>query len=154
MGPRSVPPGAQTEAVNRRSVTLDAATRADQDECRFATLATIAEGGTPRLTVMWYLRRGDTIVFNTEAGRRRARNPCPDQWIVLCVEDSYRSVSLNGTVQIDDDRGVARVGIRELTARYAESGTEAAFYDRNFRDYERISYTLAVDRIRASSLLA
>ena len=133
-------------------VILSDAIRSFLDERRFATLATIQEDGTPQLTVMWYLRRGDTIVFNTEAGRRKERNLRRDQRVALCVEDGYRYVSLNGTVRIIDDQTVAHADIRALTARYADPGTEDAFYDRNFRDCERVSYELAVDRLVASGL--
>ena len=133
-------------------VTLSDAIRSFLDERRFATLATIQADGTPRLTVMWYLRRGDTIVFNTEAGRRKERNLRRDQRVALCVEDGYRYVSLNGTVRIIDDQTVAHADIRALTARYADPGTEDAFYDRNFRGCERVSYELDIERLVASGL--
>ena len=133
-------------------VILSDAIRSFLDERRFATLATIEADGTPQLTVMWYLRRGDTIVFNTEAGRRKERNLRRDQRVALCVEDGYRYVSLNGTVQIVDDQATAHDDIRALTARYADPGTADAFYDRNFRDCERVSYELEIDRLLASGL--
>lgn len=131
---------------------LSDAIRSFLDERRFATLATIQEDGAPQLTVMWYLRRGDTIVFNTETGRRKERNLRRDQRVALCVEDGYRYVSLNGTVRIVDDQDIAHADIRALTARYTDPGTEAAFYDRNFRDCERVSYELDIDRLRTSGI--
>ncbi len=73
------------------SVTLPSAIRAFLDERRFATLATIAEDGTPQLTVMWYLRRGDTIIVNTEAGRRKDRHLRRDQRVAFGVEDQYQT---------------------------------------------------------------
>ncbi len=133
-------------------VILPDAVRAFLDERRFATLATIEPDGAPQLTVMWYLRRGDTIVFNTEAGRQKERNLRRDQRIALCVEDGYRYVSVNGTVAVIDDQAVAHADIRELTARYADPGTEDAFYDRNFRGCARVSYVLTIDRLRSSGL--
>ena len=133
-------------------VILSDPIRSFLDERRFATLATIQDDGTPQLTVMWYLRRGDTIVFNTEAGRRKERNLRRDQRVALCVEDGYRYVSLNGTVRIIDDQPIAHADIRALTARYADPGTEDAFYDRNFRGCERVSYELDIDRLVASGL--
>ena len=134
-------------------VTLPDTVRAFLDERRFATLATIAPDGTPQLTVMWYLRRGDTIVFNTETGRRKERNLRRDQRVALCVEDGYRYVSFNGTVSVVDDQTIAHADIRELTARYADPGTEDAFYDRNFRDCERVSYVLTIDLLRSAGLV-
>lgn len=134
------------------SVTLPSATRAFLDERRFATLATIAEDGAPQLTVMWYLRRGDTIIVNTEAGRTKDRHLRRDQRVALCVEDGYRYVSLNATVRIIDDQHTAHADIHELTIRYADPGTEDAFYDRNFRDCPRVSYVLTIDRLRSSGI--
>ena len=134
------------------TVILTTAVRTFLDERRFATLATIAADGTPQLTVMWYLRRGDTIVFNTEAGRQKERNLRRDQRIALCVEDGYRYVSVNGIVEVIDGQAISHADIRELTARYADPGTEDAFYDRNFRGCRRVSYVLHVDRLRSSGL--
>ncbi len=65
------------------TVTLDAVTRSRLDERRLATIATISEDGTPHLTVMGYLRWGDTIVFYTESARRKERNLRRDQRVAL-----------------------------------------------------------------------
>lgn len=131
-------------------VTIAPAVRAFLDERRFATLATIAADGAPRLSVMWFLLRGETILFNTEVGHRKERDLRRDQRVAICVEDEYRYVTVNGTVRIVNDQATAHADIRLLTARYAAPGTEDAFYDRNFRDTPRVSYELTIERLVAS----
>jgi PPOX class probable F420-dependent enzyme len=134
------------------AVVIPDPVRAFLDEHRFATLATIDPDGTPQLTVMWYLLRGDTILFNTKLGRRKQGNIDRDRRVALCVEDGYRYVSVNGTVRAVVDQSIAHADIRALTARYHPAGIVDAYYDRNFRDEERVSYYLTIERLRASGL--
>ena len=128
------------------------AVRAFLDERRFATLATIDPDGAPHLTVMWFLLRGDEVLFNTAAGRRKQGNLARDTRVALCVEDGYRYVTVSGRVRAIDDQPTAHADIRALTARYQAPGDLDRFYDRNFRDDERISYLLTIERLRHGGL--
>src|SRR5688500_10358198 len=67
---------------------LTDAVRAFLDEGpRFCVLATINADGTPQQSVMWYERRGDTIMMNTEISRLKAKNLQRDTRASICVEE-------------------------------------------------------------------
>ena len=73
------------------------------EEERFAVLATV-NAGSPQQTVMWYEVRGDTIVMNTKRGRKKDRNLIRDPRASVCIEDGFRYVTLEGTIEIIDDQ--------------------------------------------------
>jgi PPOX class probable F420-dependent enzyme len=134
------------------TLVIPEAVRAFLGERRFATLASIDPDGAPQLTVMWYLLRGDEVLFNTAAGRRKQANLARDDRVALCVEDGYRYVTMSGRVRPVTDQAAAHADIRALTARYRDAGEVDRFYDRNFRDEERLSYLLTIERLRHSGL--
>ncbi len=93
-----------------------------------ARLGTINEDGTPRVTALWYLAEADgSISLNTYEDNVHVRNLRRDPRAALLVDSSeqpYRSVHLNGTVQVSDDAADAEE-IGRLYERYL-GGTEAA----------------------------
>jgi PPOX class probable F420-dependent enzyme len=93
--------------------------RAYLRELRFSVLATINQDGTPQLTTMWYLLEDDdTITMNTKVDRAKERNMRRDPRISICVEDGYKFVTINGTVEMIDDPKIAQHDIYRLSARY------------------------------------
>ena len=47
--------------------------------------------GTPQVSVVWMVARGDEILFGTDAQSRKARNLARDDRIVLSIEDVERN---------------------------------------------------------------
>lgn len=70
------------------AATLDQATRVLLDGKNFATVATLNPDGGPHTSVVWIGRDGDTVVFSTTAGRRKARNLARDPRISITIFDT------------------------------------------------------------------
>jgi PPOX class probable F420-dependent enzyme len=47
--------------------------------------------GTPQVSVVWVIARGDEIVFGTDATSQKAKNLARDDRIVLSIEDVERN---------------------------------------------------------------
>jgi PPOX class probable F420-dependent enzyme len=117
------------------------------EEKRFGVLGTINASGGPQQTVMWYVPRGDEIVMNTARGRRKDRNLLRDPRASLCVEDGYRYVTLEGTIEMNEDQAVAQADIAALATRYHGPEKAAEMVRDAFSKQERISIVLKVDRV-------
>ena len=88
------------------ALVLDEVTRELLDGRNFATVATLNPDGAPQTSVVWIVRDGDTVLFSTTAGRRKALNLARDPRISLTVFDSgnpYRSVEIRGAAELDED---------------------------------------------------
>ena len=90
------------------TATFDEVTRALLDGKNFAVVATLNPDGGPQASVVWIGRDGDTVVFSTTAGRRKARNLARDPRISLTVTDAanpYRCAEIRGTAELAEDPG-------------------------------------------------
>ena len=47
--------------------------------------------GSPQVSVVWVIARGDEILFGTDAASQKARNLARDDRVVLSIEDTERS---------------------------------------------------------------
>ena len=47
--------------------------------------------GSPQVSVVWVLVDGDSILFGTDAGSRKAKNLARDPAIILSIEDTERN---------------------------------------------------------------
>lgn len=47
--------------------------------------------GSPQVSVVWIIARGDEILFGTDAASRKAKNLAVDDRIVLSIEDTERN---------------------------------------------------------------
>ena len=117
------------------------------DEVRFGVLGTVNANGSPQQTVMWYERRGDDIMMNTKRGRRKDRNLLRDTRASLCVEDGFRYVTLEGTIDMIEDQDTAHADITALARRYHGPERGEAMGRDEFGKQERITLILHVDRI-------
>ena len=64
--------------------------------------------GTPQVSVVWVIARGDQILFGTSADSQKAKNLARDDRIVLSIEDTERNergyqrhLLVRGTASID-----------------------------------------------------
>ena len=72
----------------------------------FAVVATVARDGAPQLSVVWADWDGESVVFNTAAGRAKPRNLERDERctvLVYAADDPYRWVAVHGRGEITTD---------------------------------------------------
>jgi PPOX class probable F420-dependent enzyme len=98
---------------------FDDAVRRILDGANFASVATLRGDGAPQVSVMWFKRDGDTILFSTTEGRQKAKNLAADPRVSVSIFDlanPYESVEIRGIAELTVDEG-ARLP-RELSHRY------------------------------------
>jgi PPOX class probable F420-dependent enzyme len=89
-------------------VPFTAPVRALLDGRNFASVATLGPDGSPRNSVVWIKREGDTVLFSSTDGRQKVRNLRRDPRVSLSVfdlADPYTSVEIRGTAEILPDEG-------------------------------------------------
>ncbi len=114
---------------------------------RFPVLATIAPNGLPSQSTIWFAldpAREDTILMNTRIGRRKERHLRRDPRASLCFNDGYDYVTLEGSVELDDDRERSLEDIRALARRYRSDPAR-------FDGQERVTVRLHVERVHRHS---
>jgi PPOX class probable F420-dependent enzyme len=127
-------------------VQLSEDVRTFLEEARFAVLATVNANGSPQQTVMWYELRGDTIVMNTRRGRKKDRNLIRDPRVSLCIEDGFRYVTLEGTIELVDDPATEQADIAALARRYHNAAKAEQMVREEFAIQERVTLLLHVER--------
>ena len=128
-------------------VALDDAVRRFLEEKRFAVLATVNPDGSAQQTVMWYELRGDHVMMNTARGRKKDRNLLRDRRVSICVEDGYRFVTIAGVVELIEDQATAQADIKALAERYDGPAKAEAMARDRFRQQERITLLLPIERV-------
>lgn len=101
------------------STVLPEPARAVVDALSFATVATIEPSGAPQTSVVWITREGDTLVFSTVLGRRKADNMQRDPRVsvlVLNPDNPYSYLEVRGRVSMTEQGG--RELIDTLAAKY------------------------------------
>jgi PPOX class probable F420-dependent enzyme len=116
------------------------------EEARFAVLATVNANGSPQQTVMWYELRGDTIVMNTRRGRKKDRNLIRDPRVSLCIEDGFRYVTLEGSIEMVDDPATGQADIAALARRYHNAAKAEQMVRDEFAFQERVTLLFHVER--------
>ena len=116
------------------------------EEARFAVLGTVNANGSPQQTVMWYELRGDTIVMNTRRRRKKDRNLIRDPRVSLCIEDGFRYVTLEGSIEMVDDPATGQADIAALARRYHNAAKAEQMVRDEFAFQERVTLLLHVER--------
>ncbi|MDF2761704.1 MAG: class putative F420-dependent enzyme [Thermomicrobiales bacterium] len=116
------------------------------EEARFAVLGTVNANGSPQQTVMWYELRGATIVMNTRRGRKKDRNLIRDPRVSLCIEDGFRYVTLEGSIEMVDDPATGQADIAALARRYHNAAKAEQMVREEFAFQERVTLLLHVER--------
>jgi PPOX class probable F420-dependent enzyme len=114
---------------------------------RFAVVACLNADGSPMQAVIWYLLDGDSIVFNSRAGRHWPTNLQRDRRVSVTVADGYSYVDLRGEVEIDEDPERGQEVIAALTHRYQPDATKAETQIAGFRKERRVTFRLRPTRI-------
>jgi PPOX class probable F420-dependent enzyme len=99
---------------------ITAQMRAVIDAPEFATLATLAPGGRPRLSVVWLKTDGNDVLVSTTAEKLKYHDVVRDPRVSLLVypkEQPYVYVAIDGTATTTTDGGPEL--IQELSRRYS-----------------------------------
>lgn len=110
---------------------------------RFPVLAVLTPDGSPNQSVMWFdldPERPDTILMNTKVGRAKERFLRLDPRVSVCFEEELTWVAMQGTVELDEDRGASLRDILALADRYGSSGRE-------FEGQERVTFRIRVEKV-------
>ena len=102
-------------------------------ELRFPVMATIGKDGTPSQSVIWFdldPERDDIVHMNTLLGRVKDRHLRRDPRVSLCFEDGTEYVTIQGRVELDDDRAKAMDQIWAMARRYGQGEGSFAMGDR------------------------
>jgi PPOX class probable F420-dependent enzyme len=105
--------------VRMTPMSFDKTVRRILDGKNFATIATVMPDGAPQSSVVWVKRDGDTVLFSTTTGRKKARNLTRDPRIsisIFDIENPYDSVEIRGAAELIPDEGKKLP--RELSHKY------------------------------------
>jgi len=86
----------------------------------FAHVATVMADGTPQVTPVWIDHEGDTVTFNTAAGRFKEKNLRRDPNVAISIIDAanpYAPLTIRGKVTEITEEG-ADEQIDALAKRY------------------------------------
>ncbi len=92
-------------------------------EPNFATVGTVNPDGSPHLTIVWIDWDGEHVLFNTAAGRVKARNLERDLRVSVLVADradGYRWVGVRGAAELTSEG--ADEHIDKLARKYTGEG--------------------------------
>lgn len=129
------------------SPALSAAARRFLEPPRFGVVSCLNADGSPLQAVVWYALEGDSMVFNSRAGRQWPTNLRRDRRASLAVADGYDYVEMRGEVEIDDDPVRGQDVIAGLARRYREDPEHLDSQIAEFAKQQRVTFTLRPTRI-------
>jgi PPOX class probable F420-dependent enzyme len=134
---------------------LDPAARKLLDTARVGTLATSAKNGTPRQSLVYFARDGDTILISTESKRLKARDVVRTSWASLAVrgdEQPFPSLTVSGPAEIrTEDIGPPTAAVMQRILGSAEPPPEQT--DEDLAGVDRVILALKVERVSAANYL-
>lgn len=125
------------------------------DSQRVGVLATVAEDGRPRQSVVYFARDGERLLISTLSKRGKARHVQRTGWASICVrgdEQPYPSATIAGTAEI------LREGIGPATARIMQRITATDEPPEHQTDealaaLDRVVLSIAIERVGPVSYL-
>jgi PPOX class probable F420-dependent enzyme len=125
------------------------------DANRVGVLATQAESGIPRQSVVYYARAGDELLISTLAGRAKTRDVERSGWASLCVRGDavpYPSAVFSGPAEIHTTRiGPLTAAVMQRVAGLDEPPEPQT--DEALAGIGRVILRIAVDRVSAVSYI-
>lgn len=114
------------------------------DGAQSLQVATLGKDGGPHLTTVWFLRRDDTILFETYGKSQKVVNVARDPRIAVLAEDgttyeTLRGVSINGTARIVDENPELTEMMRALLAHH--------FADKDDAELDTMAEQMAKKRV-------
>lgn len=121
------------------------------DAHRVGVLATIGENGTPRQSVVYYVREGDLLLVSTMSERLKAKDVRRSGWASLSVrgdEQPYPSATFSGPAEIvTKDIGDPTARIMQRIAGMDEPPEPQR--DEALAEIDRVILAITVDRVAA-----
>ena len=125
------------------------------DANRVGVLATIAEHGRPRQSLVYYARDGNVLLISTLAQRAKAKDVQRSEWASLCVmghESPYPSAVFSGPADImRKDIGWPTALIMQRIAGLPEPPEPQT--DEALAEVGRVVLRIAVERVGAVNYL-
>ena len=125
------------------------------DAHRVGVLATIAEDGKPRQSVVYYARDGERLLISTESKRLKARDVRRSGWASLCVlghEQPYPSAVFSGPAEIlTKDIGAATAAVMQRIAGMDEPPEPQT--DEALAAVDRVILAITVERVSAANYI-
>jgi PPOX class probable F420-dependent enzyme len=125
------------------------------DSNRVGVLATRAEGGWPRQSLVYYARDADRLLISTLARRAKAKDVERSGWASLCVmghEPPFPSAVFSGSAEIlTTDIGRPTAAIMQSIAGLPEP--PAPQTDEALAELGRVVLRIAVERVSAVNYL-
>jgi PPOX class probable F420-dependent enzyme len=120
-------------------------THRDLLDAQFATLATLAAGGAPQLTEVWFLYEDGEVRLSLNTARVKTKNlvarpQC--SLFILDLANPYRYMDLRGRARIEPDDG------------YAFADRVGAKYDSDLRQHDGPGETRVVATIELTDVFA
>ena len=128
-------------------LALTADVRGFLDRPLLGVVATVEADGSPLQAAVWFMREGDSVVFNSRVGRRWPANIGRDRRVAFLVVDTDGYVELTGKVEIDDDPLRSRDVIIALARRYETDPANLQALIERFRTERRITFRLRPERV-------
>jgi PPOX class probable F420-dependent enzyme len=121
------------------------------DASRVGVLATIATGGRPRQSLVYFARDGDRLLISTLAERAKARDVERTGWASLCVmghEPPFPSAVFSGSATIHTENiGPATAAIMQRITGASEPPEPQS--DDDLAAVGRVIMRIAIERVSA-----
>ncbi|MBF6166538.1 PPOX class F420-dependent oxidoreductase [Streptomyces gardneri] len=101
---------------------------------RTGKVAFVAADGRPVVSPVWFILKGDELVFNTGKSTAKGKAFARDGRIAICVdleEPPYASVQLQGSVTLSEDPGELLRTATAIGGRYMGADRAEEFGKRN-----------------------
>ena len=119
-------------------------------------IATTAPDGTPRQSIVYYVRDGEQLLVSTLAGRAKTRDVQRTGWASLCVhgdEKPFPSAAFSGPAEILTD-GIGPATARIMQRVMGSDEPPEAQTDEALAGMGRVVLRIAVERVTAVTHLA
>ena len=121
------------------------------DTVQVGVLATSAQDGKPRQSVVYFARDGDHLLISTLGARLKAKDVERSGWASLCVmalEPPYASATYSGSAEIlTSDIGVATAAVMQRVAGLPEPPEPQT--DEALAAVDRVVLRIAIERVTA-----
>lgn len=118
-------------------------------------LATISSDGSPRQSLVYFVRDGDRVLVSTLAGRHKARDVRRSGWASICVmghEPPYPSAVFSGPAEIlTENIGVPTAKIMQRISRSPDRPD--AMSDEALAEIGRVILAIEIERVSSASYI-
>lgn len=116
-------------------------------EPRNAMVGAIRKDGRPQMTPNWFHWDGSKFYVSTTKARRKYENFSRDPRVQLAIDDAtgFRTVLVDGTVELRDDHEAVFKQFKALRAKYGREQDDEAFLAELKRD-QRVLLVITPDK--------